>query len=55
MLTERWHRIYREKLVSIDEALSHIKSGDRIPVGMAAAEPSGLLSRLHTMPIGWRT
>lgn len=49
MLTEKWQAMYAQKLVQIDEAIGHIKSGDRIAVGMVAAEPPGLLGRLHTI------
>jgi acyl-CoA hydrolase len=38
---------YRRKLISIDEALSKIKSNDTVVVAMAAAQPPGLLSSLH--------
>jgi acyl-CoA hydrolase len=41
--------MYRAKLMSIDEALSKVKSHDRICTSMMAAEPAGLLSRLHTI------
>jgi len=37
------------KTVSIEEALSKIKSGDSIVSALAAAEPPGLLSQLHTI------
>ena len=38
---------YNRKLLDIEGALSKIKSGDSLVVGMAAAEPVGLLSNLH--------
>lgn len=37
------------KTISIEEALSKIKSGDSIVSALSAAEPSGLLSQLHTI------
>lgn len=41
--------IYRQKLIAIDEALAKVKSGDFIVVALAAAEPQGFMSRLHTI------
>ncbi|HPZ45114.1 MAG TPA: acetyl-CoA hydrolase/transferase C-terminal domain-containing protein [Coprothermobacter proteolyticus] len=38
---------YKQKLLDIEGVLSKVKSGDSIVVGMAAAEPVGLLSNLH--------
>ena len=40
---------YAAKLVSVDEALSHIKDNDVLGAGAAANEPAGLLGRLHTL------
>lgn len=37
---------YQDKLISIPEAVSKIKSGDRIGLAIAASEPSGLLHEL---------
>lgn len=45
----RYQQEYQNKLVSVDEALSHIKDGDVIGAGAAASEPAGLLGRLHTI------
>ena len=39
---------YGDKLIDIDTALSKVKSGDTIVVGLAAAEPRVFLSALHT-------
>ncbi len=41
--------IYKQKLTTIDGALSLIKSNDFIVCGLAAAEPRELLSQLHTI------
>ena len=38
---------YRSKLVSIDEAVSHIKSDDDVIVAQCASEPQGCMSRFH--------
>ena len=46
---ESYRAQYASKLVSVDEALSHIKDGDIIGAGAAANEPAELLSRLHTL------
>ncbi len=41
--------IYRDKLVTVDQALSLIKSDDEIVVGVGASESVVLLERLHTI------
>ena len=40
-------QIYHKKLLTIDQALQHIDSGQRIVAAMAAVEPQLLLSNLH--------
>ncbi len=40
---------YRHKLISVQQALSMVKSGMNITVGMAAAEPYAFLMNLHTI------
>jgi len=40
---------YRRKLVSVEEALQHIKSHDEIVCSLASCEPVTLLSHLHTI------
>ncbi|MBL8490027.1 MAG: acetyl-CoA hydrolase/transferase family protein [Rhodocyclaceae bacterium] len=40
---------YRNKLVSVEEALSKIKTDDCIVCALGAAEPNGLLEQLHTI------
>ncbi|MCD6167999.1 MAG: acetyl-CoA hydrolase/transferase family protein [Caldisericia bacterium] len=39
--------IYKRKLVSIEEALSKIKSNDTVVVALGPSQPPGLLSHLH--------
>ena len=46
---EDYHAQYAAKLVSVDEALSHIHDGDVIGSGAAANEPARLLGRLHSL------
>jgi len=41
--------VYRSKLVSIDEAVSHIKSDDDVIVAQCASEPQGCMARFHTV------
>lgn len=41
-----WREIYKSKVVTAEEALSHIKSGDMIVPGHAAAEPVYLMQQL---------
>ncbi|HUN94595.1 MAG TPA: acetyl-CoA hydrolase/transferase C-terminal domain-containing protein [Burkholderiaceae bacterium] len=41
--------LYRSKLVTLDEALAHVKTDDSIVSALAAAEPAGFLARLHTV------
>ncbi len=40
---------YKRKLVSLEEAVGKIHSNDKVVVAMAAAQPPGLLSTLHTI------
>lgn len=40
---------YNSKLISVEEALSYIKTDDHIVSALAAAEPRELLSKLHTI------
>ena len=39
--------IYKSKLVSIDEAVSHIESDNDVIVAQCASEPQGCMSRFH--------
>lgn len=39
--------IYKGKLISIDEAVSHIASNNDVIVAQAASEPQGCMSRFH--------
>lgn len=41
-----WREIYKSKVVSAQEAISYIKSGDRVVIGHAAAEPTYLVDTL---------
>ncbi len=41
-----WEEIYKSKLVSAEEAVSHIKSGDRVVVGHAAGTTELLLKTM---------
>ncbi|SHK56108.1 acetyl-CoA hydrolase/transferase family protein [Paramaledivibacter caminithermalis] len=41
--------IYKSKLITIEEALSKIKTGDNIVSALSAAEPREILSKLHTI------
>ena len=40
---------YKKKLISLEEAVGKIHSDDKVVVAMAAAQPPGLLSTLHTI------
>jgi len=40
---------YASKIISVDKALSLVKSGDHLVMGMAAAEPREFLLKLHTI------
>lgn len=44
-----YKELYKRKLVSVEEILSKINSGDEIVSAMAASEPQGILSKLHTI------
>ncbi|MEQ6378219.1 acetyl-CoA hydrolase/transferase C-terminal domain-containing protein [Bacillaceae bacterium S4-13-58] len=41
--------LYKSKVVTVDEALQHIKSNDHVVSALAAAEPRDILSTLHTI------
>ncbi|WP_353892736.1 acetyl-CoA hydrolase/transferase C-terminal domain-containing protein [Proteinivorax hydrogeniformans] len=41
--------VYNKKLISLEEGLAKIKSGDNIITALAAAEPQQILSNLHTI------
>ena len=43
---KNWHEIYKGKVVSAQEAVSHIKSGNRVVVGHASGSPEVLLKAL---------
>ena len=43
---KNWHEIYKSRVVSAHEAVSHIKSGNRVVVGHASGSPEVLLKAL---------
>lgn len=42
-----WCGVYRDKVISIEEAVGHIKSNDDIIVAQCASEPQGCMSKFH--------
>ncbi len=42
----KWEKVYQQKLVGAEEAISHIKSGDRVVAGHAAGTPELLLKTM---------
>ena len=42
-------KMYQEKVVSVEEALQEIKSGQEIACSLIACEPVTMLSHLHTI------
>ncbi|MFP4012184.1 MAG: 4-hydroxybutyrate--acetyl-CoA CoA transferase, partial [Spirochaetaceae bacterium] len=46
---KNWNEDYKRRLISMEEAVGHIKTGDDIIVGQCASEPQGLMSRIHTV------
>lgn len=44
-----YKEMYQRKVVSVEEALKVIKSGQEIVCGMVACEPAAMLSQLHTI------
>ncbi|MFP4267208.1 MAG: acetyl-CoA hydrolase/transferase family protein [Spirochaetaceae bacterium] len=44
---KNWNEHYRSRLVTMEEAVSHIKTEDDIIVGQCASEPQGLMSHIH--------
>ncbi len=45
----RWQQEYRDKLVSVEEALSHIQTGQVIAASQCANEPTAIYDHLHTL------
>ena len=45
----RWQQEYHDKVVSIEEALSHIKTGDVIATSQCANEPTAIFDQMHTL------
>lgn len=48
-MLNKYKEMYKSKKVTVDEALSKIKSGDEIATSVCAMEPFTILSRLHTI------
>ncbi len=44
-----WSEMYKSKVVSIEEAVNHIKSDDDIIVAQCASEPQGCMGKFHLM------
>ena len=44
-----FEELYRQKLITAEEAVRKVASNDEIVVGLAASEPPALLSKLHTI------
>ena len=44
-----YKEMYQRKVVSVEEALKEIKSGQEVLCGMVACEPVAMLSQLHTI------
>ncbi|WP_315115024.1 acetyl-CoA hydrolase/transferase C-terminal domain-containing protein [uncultured Clostridium sp.] len=41
-----WHEIYKSKIVSAEEAVKKIKSGDRVVIGHAVGEPTAVIEEM---------
>ena len=41
-----WQQEYKNKLITLEEAVGKVKSGMTIQIGIAASEPVGLLEEL---------
>ena len=41
-----WQQTYKDKLISLEEAVAKVQSGMTIQIGIAASEPVGLLKEL---------
>ncbi|ALC89065.1 acetyl-CoA hydrolase [Bacillus sp. FJAT-18017] len=48
--SNKYNDLYSAKKISVEKALSFVKTGDHIVSGLAAAEPRSFLSKLHTLP-----
>lgn len=46
---KNWNEHYNSRLISIEDAVSHINSHDDVIVGQCASEPQGLMSKMHLM------
>lgn len=45
----RYQEAYKQKVITIEEALSYIQSGQHVVVALAGAEPQGVMSKMHTI------
>ncbi|RDU36692.1 4-hydroxybutyrate--acetyl-CoA CoA transferase [Neobacillus piezotolerans] len=45
----KYHDLYLSKKITVEKALSFVKTGDHIVSALAAAEPRDMLSKLHTI------
>ncbi len=46
---KNWNEHYKRRLISIEDAVGHIKTHDDVIVGQCASEPQGLMSKIHLM------
>ncbi len=44
-----WNSVYRDKLITTEEAALNIKSGDDVIVAQCASEPQGCMEQFHTV------
>jgi 4-hydroxybutyrate CoA-transferase len=45
-MTKNWKSIYNERLMTADEAVKRIKSGNRVSVGHSVGEPTHLVDAM---------
>ena len=48
-MTKEQEALYRSKLITVDEALGKIQSGDTITLGFYGCEPRNMLRKIHTI------
>lgn len=48
-MSNKYDEIYKKKLVSIEEAVSHLRSDSDVIVAQCASEPQGCMSKFHIM------
>ena len=49
-----WEEIYRSRLTTAEEAVTHIRSGDRVVLGHAAGEPTCLTDAMVRSAAAYR-